>query len=145
VLYTALLFGIIIDQNAIFLIGHIPGHLRLGGMPEITSPLFARLDLTVGLMLVAVCEEIVFRGYLHAFLRRYTQNAVAIVVVSAAAFGLIHWSGGMHRVLATGLIGAVFMMLYIRTRSVHPLIFAHFFINFIDFSGLLPPHLLKFV
>jgi membrane protease YdiL (CAAX protease family) len=145
VLYAALLFGTFIDQNAILLIGRIAGHPRLGGMPEIASPFFRRLDLTIGLMMVAVCEELVFRGYLLAALRRFTRDPLVIVLVSAVAFGLIHWSGGMHRVVATGLIGAIFMMLYIRCRSVHPLIVAHFLINFIDFSGLVPTDMFRYM
>ena len=145
VFYTAILFGTIIDQNAMILIGRVPGHGNLGGMPEITNTMAARFDLTLGLMFVAVCEELVFRGYLFALLRRYTRNAAVIVIAAALAFGLIHWSGGMHRIVATGVIGAIFMMLYLRVRSLHPLILAHFLINFIDFSGLLPTHLLRYI
>jgi membrane protease YdiL (CAAX protease family) len=143
--YTAVLSGIFIDQNAMLLIGRVPGHVSLGGMPEITSPLFSRIDLTLGLMMTAVCEELVFRGYLFVLLRRFATHPATIVIVSGAAFGLIHWSGGIHRVVATGLIGAIFMMLYIRSRSLHPLIVAHFIINFFDFSGLFPTEILRYV
>jgi membrane protease YdiL (CAAX protease family) len=145
VLYAALLFGTIVDQNAMVLAGRIPGPGRLGGMPEITSTLAVRFDLTFGLMFVAVCEELVFRGYLFALLRRYTRNPAIIVITAAVAFGLIHWSGGMHRVISTGIIGAIFMMLYIRARSLHPLILAHFLINLFYFSNLLPTHLLRYM
>jgi membrane protease YdiL (CAAX protease family) len=145
VCYAAVLTGIFIDQNAMLLIGRLPGHARLGGMPEITSPLFSRIDLTFGLMMVAVCEELVFRGYLFALLRRFTSHRASIVILSGAAFGLIHWSGGIHRVVATSLIGAIFMMLYIRSRSLHPLIVAHFIINFFAFSGLFPTEIVRYM
>jgi membrane protease YdiL (CAAX protease family) len=145
VCYAAVLSGIFIDQNTMLLIGLVPGHARLGAMPEIANPLFARIDLTLGLMMVALCEELVFRGYLFALLRRFTNHSGAIVIVSAAAFGLIHWSGGIHRVVATGLTGAIFMMLYIRSRSLHPLIVAHFIIDFIDFSGLVPTDIFRYL
>ncbi len=145
VFYAAVLSGTFIDQNAILLVGRLPGYTRLGEMPSITNSFFARLDLTFGLMMVALCEELVFRGYLLALLHRFTHSPVIIVGLSAAAFGLIHWSGGMHRVASTALVGAIFMMLYIRCRSLHPLILAHFLVNFLDFSGLFPASWFRFL
>lgn len=141
----AALMGTLIDQNAYALISGLPGYSPLGGMPAITSPLWDWIDLTVGLFMVGVCEELVFRGFMLSFLRQYTERSWFIILISAAAFGLIHWSLGLHVVLVTALIGGIFMGIYIKTRSLPPLMLAHFAINFIDFAGVIPKTLFKLV
>ncbi len=134
----AALAGTLIDQNAYELIGMLPGYAPLGSMPEIRSGAWNRIDLSFGLLLVGVLEELVFRAYAYTFIRRYTTNAAAIVAISAIAFGLIHWSLGLHSMLITAAIGAVFMAVYIQTRSAPALMLAHFAVNFIDFAGVIP-------
>lgn len=139
------LAGTLIDQNAYGLLEGLPGYPALGGMPPITEPLWDWVDLTLGLALVAVCEELVFRGYLAAYLERFTRNPLAIILVSSLAFGLIHWSAGLHGVLVTAVIGAVFMAAYLRTRSLPAIMAAHFAVNFIDFAGVVPKRWFTFV
>lgn len=138
VLLGVALAGTLVDQNAYRWLADLPGYPPLGGMPPIPSPLWNWLDLTLGLALVAVCEELVFRGYLAAWLERFTRNPVTIVLLSSVAFGLIHWSGGLHGVLVTAAIGALFMAVYLRTRALPALMAAHFAVNFIDFAGVVP-------
>jgi membrane protease YdiL (CAAX protease family) len=137
------LVGTVIDQNGYQLIAKLPGYAALGGMPAITSPVWDWVDLTLGLLLVGIFEELVFRGFLHTFISRYTENAFAIVVISSVAFGLAHWSQGLHAVLITSIIGAVFMMAYLKTRSLPAIILAHFAINFIDYAGVIPKSIFK--
>ncbi|MFC1580264.1 CPBP family intramembrane glutamic endopeptidase [Thermodesulfobacteriota bacterium] len=139
------LAGTVIDQNGYRLIAKLPGYPPLGGMPAITNPVWNWVDLTFGLLMVGVCEELIFRGFLYSFIRRYTINARVIVVVSSVAFGLIHWSLGLHVVLITSAIGAVFMVAYLITRSLPAIMLAHFAINFIDFAGVIPKSIFKFV
>lgn len=139
------LVGVLIDQNGYAFLEGFPGYGALGGMPPITSVTWNWIDLTVGLGLVAIVEELVFRGCMFSFLRRYTKNSFVIVAISSPAFGLIHWSLGLHAVLITTLIGAVFMFAYLRTRSLWAIMFAHFAINFIDFAGLVPKSIFKLV
>ena len=74
-----------------------------------------------------------------------TASPAAIVVISAVAFGLIHWSSGLHTVLITMAIGAGFMVVYLRTRSAPALMLAHFAVNFIDYAGVIPKSIFKFV
>jgi membrane protease YdiL (CAAX protease family) len=138
------LFGTVIDQNGYQLIAKLPGYPPLGGMPAITSPAWNWLDLTLGLLLVGIFEELIFRGFMHTFISRYTENSFAIVVISSVAFGLIHWSLGLHVVIITSTIGAVFMIAYLITRSLPAIMLAHFAINFIDFAGVIPKSIFKF-
>lgn len=139
------LIGTVIDQNGYQLIANIPGYSALGGMPTITIPAWDWVDLTLGLLMVGIFEELIFRGFMHTFISRYTENSFAIVVISSAAFGLIHWSLGLHAVVITSIIGAVFMTAYLRTRSLPAIMFAHFVINFIDFAGVIPKAIFKFI
>ena len=126
------------DQNLYTLLAGLPGYGPLGGMPAIGSAAWDWMDLTLGLALVALCEEMVFRGFLYAFLDRMGFGSGAVITLSALAFGLAHWCLGLHSVVITGLIGAVLMAAYIRTRSISPLVLAHFLVNFIDFAGVIP-------
>jgi len=138
------LVGTLIDQNGKILIGKLPGYPQLGGMPNILDPVWNWVDLTIGLLMVGICEELVFRGFLNTLISRYTKNSVAIVLFSSIAFGLIHWGLGLHAVIITSAIGAVFMIAYLKTRSVLAIIMAHFMINFIDFAGVIPKTIFKF-
>jgi len=138
------LVGTVIDQNGYQLIEKLPGYSPLGGMPAITSPVWNWVDLTFGLLMVGICEELVFRGFMHTFISRYTENSCAIVLISSVAFGLIHWSLGLHVVIVTSTISAIFMLAFVRTRSLPAIMLAHFTINFIDFAGVIPKAIFKF-
>lgn len=140
----AALLGTLMDQNAYKLIEKLPGYPALGGMPEITSPAWNWIDLTLGLVAVGGVEELVFRGYLHAVLSRHTQSRFAIVFISSAAFGLIHWSAGLHAVLVSSAIGAMLMLVYMSTKSLPAIMLAHAAVDFIDFAGVIPKALFKF-
>ena len=144
IFFIVALVGTIIDQSAYQLIAKLPGYRQLGGMPAINSPVWNWIDLTFGLLMVGMCEELVFRGFLHTFISRYTNKATPTILISSVAFGLIHWSLGLHVVLITSIIGAVFMIAYMRTRSLPAIMLAHFAINFIDFSGIIPKSIFKF-
>jgi len=144
VFIIATLAAVFIDQNGYGILGRVPGYPPLGHMPSIDSPLWSRIDLTAGLLMVAIGEELVFRGYLRVFLARYTQSRLLIVAVSAVAFGLIHWSGGLHRVMVTAAIGAVFMAIYVTTRSLPPIVLAHFTVNFIALGDRIPAEIFRF-
>jgi len=137
--------GTVIDQNGYQLITKLPGYSPLGGMPVITNPVWDWIDLTLGLLAVGIFEELIFRGFMHTFLSKYTKNSFTIVVISSVAFGLIHWSLGLHAVLISSIIGAVFMIAYLKIHSLPAIMLAHFAINFIDFAGVVPKSIFKFV
>ena len=132
------IFGIVVDQNGYLILSSFPGYAPLGAMPNINSHTWNWIDLTLGLLLVGIVEEMVFRGYMYTFLSRLTQDGFKIVAVSSVLFGLIHWSSGLHTVIVTSIIGAIFMFAYVRTRMLPPIMLAHFAVNFLDFSGVLP-------
>ena len=139
------LAAILILQNKSFILNGIPGYQPLGVIPKIFHADWRWFDLTAGLMVAGVVEELVFRAYLYSFLRRFTDRSLHIVLISALAFGLIHWSLGFHHVIATSIIGGIYMLLYIRTRSLPALVFAHYTVNFIEFSDVVDKFLFRFL
>ena len=84
------------------------------------------------------CEEIAFRGYLMTRLRILgkTKTWLIPVVVSSLTFGILHAYQSLPGVIILSVYGAMFALLYIRTRSLWPCIIAHFFQ---DFTALFIP------
>jgi len=74
---------------------------------------------------------------------RYTRRPWMSVGGSAIAFGCIHWSGGLHMVMLTAAGGAVFMLLYLQTRSLPAIMLAHFAVDFIDTANVIPKFIFR--
>ncbi|MBL8228561.1 MAG: CPBP family intramembrane metalloprotease [Bryobacterales bacterium] len=75
-------------------------------------------------------EETVFRGYLFERLGKLFGEskwaACAIVILTSAWFGAMHYSGqGIHGVQQAAIVGLAFGVVYTRIRCLWPLIFAH--------------------
>jgi CAAX amino terminal protease family. len=90
-------------------------------------------DLTVGVALVSISEEAIFRGYYASVLGGYFKNPAVLVTVSCLLFGLIHWSGGLHAILATAIWGILPMVSVLRTGSILPAVVAHWATDFVYF------------
>ena len=82
----------------------------------------------------AVCEEIVFRGFLITYLLTVLeghQYAAAIAAIgSAFVFGIVHSYQGWAALLKIMLLSVVFAWLFIMTKSLLLLIFLHFTVDF---------------
>ena len=114
----------------------IPG-TRLGSIPYARSGLLFWYDLLAGLALVALVEELIFRGLALNALSRLGWPRGAQLALTGLVFGCIHWSSGIPAVIITGAIGTLFMASVMRTGSVWPPMAAHFVVNFVDFSGIM--------
>lgn len=91
-------------------------------------------DMTIGLALVALSEELVFRKFALNWLRAKGLNAAMIIVVSAMFFALMHWGSGLHRIAATFVFGIVAMAVYLKHTRLWPLLIVHYLSNFIAFA-----------
>jgi membrane protease YdiL (CAAX protease family) len=80
---------------------------------------FRALSVTAG-----VCEEILFRGYLLAFLLPFGGMGVA-VVVSSILFGFAHAYQGRRGVVTSGVLGALMAGMYVLTGSLLAPILVH--------------------
>jgi membrane protease YdiL (CAAX protease family) len=104
------------------------------GPPQSSRDPLHWLDLTAGLALVAVSEELIARKLLWAILDAWRIKPTGIFVVSSAFFGLFHWSHGLAAVLSTALTGALLMALYRQSGSLRPCIVVHYFVDLFVFT-----------
>ncbi len=82
--------------------------------------------IAVAALSPAICEEVVFRGFLLSSFRGRTSGAVA-VVVTALLFGLFHLS--IYRLIGTTALGLVMGWIVWHTRSIWPAVLFHFLNN----------------
>ena len=86
---------------------------------------FAAVALTAG-----ICEEILYRGFLlHVFHADLHLPVLWAAGVAVAAFGIAHSYQGAKGILATTVLGAVFMGLYLLTRTLIPCMLLHTLID----------------
>jgi membrane protease YdiL (CAAX protease family) len=95
--------------------------------------LFALVALSAGL-----CEEIIFRGFLLAFLPQLIRGLPAggAILVSSGLFGLGHLYQGVKGIVGTAILGLLFGGLVVATGSLLLPIVAH---SLIDLRILLLP------
>jgi membrane protease YdiL (CAAX protease family) len=93
----------------------------------ITEYLLAFLMVIV----VAVTEETIFRGYLMLRFRAITSSPAAAVLLSAVVFSIGHGYEGAAGVITVGVIGAVFAVIYLWRNSLAAPVTMHFLQDFI--------------
>ncbi|GLH81246.1 hypothetical protein SSBR45G_61550 [Bradyrhizobium sp. SSBR45G] len=91
-------------------------------------------DLALGLGLVAVSEELVFRRCAADVLRLWLGNRVLIVLVSSLLFGGYHRWAGLGNVVMATILGAGFMLMLQRSVALWPLVLAHDVVDLIAFA-----------
>lgn len=145
-LWTLLLTitGVLIDQAGWRFFERVLPNTQLASMPKIGNPLMNIFDLTFGVALVAVSEELVFRGYCYTALRDRLSPAL-LVPASALLFGLIHWSTGLHAIVSTALWGILPMAAMIRTGTVVPAMIAHYITDLVSLGGFVPESWFNFM
>lgn len=81
------------------------------------------LSLTAG-----ICEEAAFRGYLLTRIRIFgrVKNWIAPVFIASLAFGSGHAYQGVGGFILISAYGAMFAVLFIKTKTLWPCVIAHF-------------------
>jgi CAAX protease family protein len=102
----------------------LPSYLTAEDIPQILLAFFL-------VAVVAVAEEIIFRGYLILRFKTLSKSTVAAVVISAFIFSLGHGYEGSAGVITVGFIGALFGIIYLWRRSLVPTMVMHFLLDFI--------------
>jgi len=82
-------------------------------------------------VIVALAEETIFRGYLLLRFRAVTANQAVAVLLSAAVFSLGHGYEGSAGVVTVGVMGLVFALIYLWRRSLVAPMVMHFLQDFI--------------
>lgn len=90
------------------------------------------IQIAVIALTPAICEEMLFRGFLFSAVRNRYKTVTAILLV-AALFGLYHMS--LIKFITTGLLGMVLCYVVYATGSIFPAMLMHFINNL--FSVLL--------
>ncbi len=84
-------------------------------------------------LLVAITEEVFFRGYLTALGQRWRLDWKIIALASALLFGFLHWifNGDILQFVFALVIGVVFSTVYQKSKScsIYSLMLAHFIYN----------------
>lgn len=101
---------------------------------EIENTILRTLDISIGLFVVALSEELVFRKFALSWLRSYGRSATEIIVTSACFFALAHWGRGLVGVVLTFFFGLLYMVAYLKMGRLWPLVLAHWIQDFIVFS-----------
>jgi membrane protease YdiL (CAAX protease family) len=111
----------------------LPG-TRLYVFPDIDSRPLYWFDMTFGLLLTALAEEIVNRGVARRIIESFAGGAVAVALLSSLVFALGHWSAGVGTVTSAFVSGIVLMALFLRTGSLVPGIAVHYAANAVTFA-----------
>jgi uncharacterized protein len=97
----------------------------------LTSGAGESLLALVLVVVVAVAEETIFRGYLMLRFMAITASPAAAVVLSAAIFSLGHGYEGSAGVVTVGAMGAAFAIVYLWRKSLVAPMVMHFLQDFI--------------
>jgi uncharacterized protein len=115
---------------SIFLESLLGAHLHRGGPDPTVQFLLPHggSEVAVWLLLsltAGICEETLFRGYLHRQFMALTQSVPLGILFSAAMFGMAHGYQGLAKAFQIGVLGAMFGILAHWRRSVRPGMIAH--------------------
>jgi membrane protease YdiL (CAAX protease family) len=102
-----------------------------GSFNEITAMIpqttYARLIWVILCAIVAISEELTFRGYILTRITRLAGGRVWVgVLASTIAFASGHLYQGFGGLVIIAVYGLMFAGLYLHTGSLYPLIIAHF-------------------
>lgn len=102
----------------------IPGFLTPKGPVEVTLGFLM-------VVVVAIAEETLFRGYLILRFVNLTGSLPAAVLISAAVFSIGHGYEGSAGVVTVGLLGLAFALVYIWRKSLVAPMVMHFLQDFL--------------
>jgi uncharacterized protein len=97
--------------------------------PKIEWPPLYWVDITFGLALVAVSEELLSRAVLCWSIERMTGSILVLYGTCFVLFGAMHWGTGAPNSVAVGFTGCAFMWVYRRTGSLFVPMLAHYLFN----------------
>ena len=117
---------------------------KLGGVQGHLPALLGML--AIAWTTAALGEELLFRGFLQGRLQALLGGrrgaGLLAVLAQATLFGLAHAYQGATGILVTGVLGLVFGLLYLRAKSLWPLVIAHGLIDTLSllalYAGRLP-------
>lgn len=134
IVLLAVLFAALAEQTIVdpVLQAHFD-YFRLASVPQITNVAVRAVDLTFGLLLVALSEELVFRRLLFSVFR--SERALHVIVLSALVFALIHLTSGISDTINAFVLGVILGTAFWITRRVSICVFVHYLVDLKVFGG----------
>lgn len=132
--------GIVLYAPFLFVVSLVEQLLDLLGLATPATPLPSGLsaaragEYVLGVVLVlvvAVTEETIFRGYLNLRFNNVLGNLTAAVLLSTVIFAIGHGYEGTIGVITVGVMGAIFSIIYLWRGSLVTPITLHFLQDFI--------------
>ncbi len=111
---------------------------------EILIPRTSREKLVALVMVAptaAICEEILYRGFLFQRLLDWNGSATWALIVASLGFGMAHAYQGLHGMVRAAVLGALLTVPLVRTGSIYPSIASHFLIDAVALVWLGPKFL----
>ncbi len=125
--------GVLIDQAGADLLARVSPIMKQAAYPSITNPYIKTFDLTVGVALVSITEELIFRAYFYSVLKGVIKKTGVLIAVSCVVFGFSHWSLGWNIIITATVWSILPMYVMVRTGSVVPALIAHYVTDFAAF------------
>jgi membrane protease YdiL (CAAX protease family) len=135
-----IVLGIVLFIPSTFGMGLLEKGLRAMGLSTPSTPLPSFLAARgmaefllafVLVVIIAMAEETIFRGYLILRLRAITASPAAAVLVSSVVFSLGHGYEGSAGVVTVGVMGVIFALVYMWRQSLVAPMVMHFLQDFI--------------
>jgi membrane protease YdiL (CAAX protease family) len=108
----------------------VPRHLSVDLQP---SGGLQRVLAVLLVVVVAVAEETIFRGYLLLRLKAWTRSAFATVALASLVFAIGHGYEGSAGVVTVAAMGAGLALVYLWRKSLIAAVTVHFLV---DFTGI---------
>lgn len=102
--------------------------------PPLENEVWQAVDLTFGLVLVAVSEEVVFRRLWAGWWDARRGGTAGLYIGSSLVFGLLHLPQGLADTAIAIVWGVLLMYLYRRSHSLALVILVHFLVDLWYFS-----------
>jgi uncharacterized protein len=133
-----IVIGCVLFIPAFFFAGLVEQVLRAAGLSSPAAPSFLTptgtwqfILATILVIVVAIAEETIFRGYLTLRFRSITRSVPSAVVLTSVVFSLGHGYEGEAGVITVGLIGLIFALVYVWRRSLVAPVTMHFLQDFL--------------
>jgi membrane protease YdiL (CAAX protease family) len=135
VLFAPIFFGTALLDGALQSIGFSAPATPQPSFLEARGPLEGVLAVVL-VVVVAVAEETIFRGYLLLRWTALTGSTPVAVVLSAVIFSIGHGYEGTSGVLTVGTLGAILAVIYLWRGSLVAPIVIHFLQDFMGIVAL---------
>ena len=135
-----IIIGIILYFPLVYGLSYVEGWLQSAGlllakghMPSFLSPegVSERIVATFMVLIIAVSEETIFRGYLILRFKSITGSTFAAVIISSIIFSIGHGYEGLEGVIIVGIMGTFFALIYLWRKSLIVPIVLHFMQDYI--------------